>query len=50
MRHGFGKYSWSIGDYYEGEWRFDKMNGKGKFKGADGSEYVGEFSNDNKVN
>lgn len=26
------------------------MNGKGKFKGVDGSEYIGEFANDNKVN
>jgi len=26
------------------------MNGRGKFKGADNSEYIGEFVNDNKVN
>lgn len=26
------------------------MNGRGKFKGADGTEFVGEFANDNKVN
>ena len=50
MRHEFDKYSWSDGDYYAGEWKFNKMNGKGKLKGADGLEYVGEFSNDNRVN
>lgn len=43
MRHGYGVYNWVNKDCYEGEWKFDKMNGKGRFRGGDGSEYVGEF-------
>jgi hypothetical protein len=49
MRHGTGTYSWVHGDQYVGEWKFDRMNGRGRFRGKDGSEYVGEFVNDNKV-
>jgi hypothetical protein len=31
---------------YSGEWRFDKMNGRGTFRKSDGSEETGEFVND----
>ena len=31
------------GSIYEGSWLNDKMNGIGKFKQSDGTEYEGEF-------
>jgi len=34
------------GEQYDGEWKDDKMNGKGIFKFIDGSEYKAIFEND----
>ena len=40
-RHGPGIQVWPDGAKYEGEWRFNKANGKGKFWHADGDVYEG---------
>ena len=31
MPDGEGKYIYPNGDYYVGEWKYGKVNGKGKF-------------------
>ena len=33
------------GDYYEGSWHTDKMNGRGKYTTAKGEVYEGIFRN-----
>ncbi|KAL8236014.1 hypothetical protein R6Q59_017095 [Mikania micrantha] len=43
--HGAGKYLWSDGCMYFGEWCKGKMNGKGKFSWPSGATYEGEFKN-----
>lgn len=42
---GFGKYTWSNGDYYVGEFKNGLMNGKGTTFMADGSIASGNYSN-----
>ncbi len=37
---------WSDGRSYVGEWKDNKMHGKGTFTFAGGKVYVGEFAND----
>lgn len=49
MRFGKGKYAWTDGSFYDGEWKADKMNGMGAYRGADGSVTKGIFENDNLV-
>lgn len=44
-----GKYSWTDGSFYEGEWRRDKMNGQGTYRGNDGVIVKGLFVDDNLV-
>nr|XP_043622096.1 phosphatidylinositol 4-phosphate 5-kinase 6-like [Erigeron canadensis] len=41
--HGIGKYLWSDGCMYVGEWWKGKMNGKGKFSWPSGATYEGQF-------
>ncbi|KAJ4967036.1 hypothetical protein NE237_018885 [Protea cynaroides] len=41
--HGSGKYLWTDGCMYEGEWRRGKAAGKGKFSWPSGATYEGEF-------
>ena len=41
-REGFGISVSPFGDEYEGEWKNDKPNGKGKKKWPSGSTYEGE--------
>ncbi|KAG2713446.1 hypothetical protein I3843_04G168500 [Carya illinoinensis] len=41
--HGTGKYLWSDGCMYEGEWKKGKASGKGKFSWPTGATYEGEF-------
>ncbi|XP_061369899.1 phosphatidylinositol 4-phosphate 5-kinase 1-like [Gastrolobium bilobum] len=41
--HGTGKYLWSDGCMYEGEWRKGKACGKGRFSWPSGATYEGEF-------
>ncbi len=31
---------------YTGDWKFDKMNGRGTFRQTDGTETTGEYTND----
>ena len=40
--NGYGGYAWDNGDKYEGEWKDDKMHGKGTIIFANGGEYAGE--------
>ncbi|KAI9097894.1 hypothetical protein K1719_025665 [Acacia pycnantha] len=41
--HGSGKYLWTDGCMYEGEWKKGKAAGKGKFSWPSGATYEGEF-------
>ncbi|KAK8929028.1 Phosphatidylinositol 4-phosphate 5-kinase 6 [Platanthera zijinensis] len=41
--HGAGKYLWTDGCMYEGEWRRGVPNGQGKFSWPSGAIYEGEF-------
>ncbi|KZV26185.1 phosphatidylinositol 4-phosphate 5-kinase 9 [Dorcoceras hygrometricum] len=41
---GLGKYAWSDGSEYEGEWRHGMRQGYGKLKWPSGALYEGEFS------
>ena len=42
MRHGVGTFIESpSGDFYEGQWLYDKMNGLGRMIDSDGSVYEG---------
>eukprot|EP01035_Chromulina_nebulosa_P020109 gene20109-26109_t len=45
MRNGRGKYTYSNGDIYEGNWNNNKYHGYGKIKFTDGGKYEGIFSN-----
>ena len=40
---GFGKFTWSDGRYYEGEWKESMMDGKGMQIWPDGRKYEGEY-------
>lgn len=42
--HGNGKYTWSNGTIYEGDWVDGKRTGKGRIIWPCGKEYKGEFS------
>ncbi|KAH1126153.1 hypothetical protein GYH30_015263 [Glycine max] len=42
--HGTGKYLWSDGCMYEGEWKKGKACGKGRFSWPTGATYEGEFA------
>ena len=48
-RFGRGKYSWTDGSCYDGEWKKDKMNGQGMYRGSDGVTVRGLFVDDNLV-
>ena len=41
-------FMWADGRRYEGEWKNNKMHGKGSFTWADGRIYVGEYVDDKK--
>ena len=43
MPHGSGKYLWTDGCMYEGEWKRGKASGKGKFSWPSGATYEGNF-------
>ncbi|KAJ4791399.1 Phosphatidylinositol-4-phosphate 5-kinase family protein [Rhynchospora pubera] len=40
--HGFGKYTWSDGAIYEGEWDLSRITGKGQIVWQSGAVYEGE--------
>ena len=42
-RKGYGINKWQKGAVYEGEWKNNKMNGKGTFWHTSGDIYIGEF-------
>lgn len=44
LPHGNGKYTWSDGSVYEGDWIDGKMTGKGILIWPSGAKYEGEFS------
>jgi len=45
LRHGKGVYTQAnTGSVYEGEFREDRMHGRGTFSWPNGVKYVGEFS------
>ena len=46
MRHGPGIQVWPDNAKYEGEWQYNKANGRGKFWHADGDIYEGEWKDD----
>lgn len=47
MRHGQGIFYYQDGGMYEGEWRFNKMQGRGKLFYQSGKlAYEGEWAND----
>jgi hypothetical protein len=41
MRHGAGKQYWTDGSFYEGYWKNNMANGKGRLIHADGDVYEG---------
>ena len=41
LRHGKGCQVWSDGSIYEGYWKHDKANGRGRLIHADGDVYHG---------
>ena len=45
---GKGKYHWSDGREYEGDWVQNKMHGQGTFIYPDGKKYIGEYKKDKK--
>lgn len=42
-KHGFGKYTYSNGDVYIGDWENNWWNGQGRYKFANGRVFEGEF-------
>ena len=48
LLHGYGRYTSSNGDWYEGEWANDKKNGVGKYQYATGQMYEGQWLDDEK--
>ena len=45
-KHGYGIYRWANGDVYCGEWKQDKIDGKGYNRLPNGDFYYGECKND----
>ena len=45
-REGRGKFQWSNGEVYDGEWKSNLKSGSGIWKGANGQSYVGEWRQD----
>lgn len=46
MKHGYGIQVWKDGAKYEGNWRFNKACGEGKFWHVDGDIFEGEWLDD----
>lgn len=40
---------WVNGESYVGEWKEDKMDGRGVFRTLEGEEIAGEFKDDKKI-
>jgi hypothetical protein len=41
---GAGKFEWSNGDSYEGEWAVDMMEGRGRIQYSNGNVYTGRLT------
>jgi len=41
-----GVYKWQDGREYNGQWKYDKKNGRGIYKWPDGSNYDGKWIDD----
>jgi len=50
LKHGFGKITYPSGNYYEGEWAFDKKQGQGTMYWADADEKVTNYHQDDFFN
>ena len=46
--HGKRVYIWSDGREYNGDWKYNKIEGEGVFKWPDGRRYIGHYKNDKK--
>ena len=44
LPHGKGKYTWSDGTIYEGDWEDGKITGKGQIIWSSGAQYEGDFA------
>ena len=44
LPHDKGKYTWSDGTVFEGNWEGEKMTGKGLIVWSSGAQYEGEIS------
>lgn len=49
MRFGKGIYKWTDGSFYDGEWKADKMNGRGVYRSVEGLITKGVFEDDNLI-
>ena len=47
-REGRGRYTWSDGNYYDGDWHKDLKHGPGIFSWHNGEKYEGEFFEDHR--
>jgi 1-phosphatidylinositol-4-phosphate 5-kinase len=45
LKHGLGEYRWASGNFYKGEYKFDKRDGYGQMTWADGSSFEGNWKN-----
>lgn len=45
-RNGKGRFEWSNGEIYDGEWKNNKKEGSGIWKSQGDVSYVGEWSAD----
>ena len=43
--HGRGLYIWGDGREYNGDWKFNRIDGEGVFKWPDGKKYKGYWEN-----
>ena len=43
-----GIYQWADGRIFKGDWKNNKMHGKGEFSWSDGRRYIGEYRDDKK--
>lgn len=43
-----GIYTWPNGARYEGDWKNNKREGRGKMFGSDGKNYEGDFKDNKK--
>jgi hypothetical protein len=46
LKHGKGLFYWADGAQYEGYWKYDQLNGKGRLMYENGEIYEGNFEND----